>query len=195
MYVCADLHFYHKNVIVYDNRPWPDVESMNRGLIARWNSVITDNDIVFMLGDVGFCGHDRMKECVSQLNGYKILIRGNHDRSRSFEWWEEVGFDEAYNHYVMTIGATTCHLMHEPPEPAAMIPQHFYLYGHVHNHPDYPDWTPQSACVSICRLAGYAPQKIEDIVNGRGFQTIDFSRLPAVDALPADECNPKEDVV
>lgn len=172
IYVCADLHFYHKNVIVYDNRPWPDVESMNRGLIARWNSVVIDNDIIYMLGDVGFCGHDKMKECVQQLNGYKILIRDNHDRGRSFEWWEEVGFDEVHNTCVLTVGDTTIHMMHEPLEKWPNYPKHFYIYGHVHNDPAYPDWTQHTACVSICRLADYAPAKIEDIVNGYGFQKV-----------------------
>lgn len=168
IYVCSDLHFDHKNVIVYDERPWPDVESMNAGLISRWNATVMNTDTVYMLGDVGFCGHDRMKDHVSKLNGYKILVRGNHDRGRKFEWWEEVGFDEVYNSYVLTVGDTTVHLMHEPLETWPNYPKHFYVYGHVHNHPDYPDWTSHTACVSLCRL-NYYPARIEDVISGKAF--------------------------
>lgn len=169
IYVCADLHFCHKNVIVYDNRPWESVDAMNEGLIKRWNSVVTDDDIVYLLGDVGFCGTNKMKELVSRLNGYKILIRGNHDRSRSLEKWEEIGFDEATNGCVITIGnIVTLHMMHEPPEPE-MLPHHFYIYGHVHNDTEYPDWTPHSACVSICRL-NYTPALLRDVISGKAYR-------------------------
>lgn len=168
IFVCADLHFCHKNVIVYDERPWPDVDAMNTGLISRWNNTVSPNDIVYVLGDVGFCGHDRMKELVSQLKGYLILIRGNHDRNRSFEWWEEIGFDEVYNQYVMTLEEKTIHMSHEPIEDAPLYPGHFYLYGHVHNDPNYPDWTPHSACVSICRL-NYTPALLSDVVSGAAY--------------------------
>lgn len=168
VYVCADLHFNHKNVIVYDNRPWTDVDSMNHGLVSRWNTVVTDKDIVYMLGDVGFCRRDKMKEYVSQLNGYKILIRGNHDRGWPIEWWEEAGFDEVFNETVLTVGDTTVHLMHEPLQQWPNYPKHFYVYGHVHNNPDFPDWTPHTACVSLCRL-NYFPALIEDVVSGRAF--------------------------
>lgn len=171
IYVCADLHFCHKNVLRYDNRPWDNADAMNEGLIARWNSVVTDNDMVYLLGDVGFCGHDKMKALVSRLNGYKVLIRGNHDRGRSIEWWEEIGFDEVANSYVITVGDTAVHMMHEPPgenEPFEMLPHHFYIYGHVHNDNEYPDWTPCSACVSVCRLH-YTPALIQDVVSGKAY--------------------------
>jgi calcineurin-like phosphoesterase family protein len=55
-YFTADLHFWHKNVIEYCNRPWQDVPSMNEGLINNWNEVVHAGDTVYILGDFSFGG-------------------------------------------------------------------------------------------------------------------------------------------
>lgn len=52
-YYIADLHFCHTNIINFDNRPFFSVDEMNRELISNWNSVVTNNDTVMILGD--FC--------------------------------------------------------------------------------------------------------------------------------------------
>lgn len=167
IYVCADLHFNHKNIIAYENRPWPDKEAMNQGLIANWNAVVKPEDTVYVLGDVGFCSTTKLKELVGQLNGHKILIRGNHDRDRSNKKWMEIGFDISADRYTFqTQRYNNIVMVHEPPEK---FDDHvFTLYGHVHGNPDYPDWTPDSACVSIERL-NYAPAKLEDVISGEAY--------------------------
>jgi len=38
----ADLHLGHRNIIEYCNRPFADVDEMNRALIANWNQVVGD---------------------------------------------------------------------------------------------------------------------------------------------------------
>lgn len=75
----SDTHFYHKNSIEYCNRPFKDVEEMNEGLIANWNSVVGDDDQIFHLGDFSFAGPEKTEEVVARLKGKKHLIRGNHD--------------------------------------------------------------------------------------------------------------------
>lgn len=52
VYFTGDLHFGHFNAIKYDCRPWPDVETMAAGIIERWNARVTDDDLVYILGDV-----------------------------------------------------------------------------------------------------------------------------------------------
>lgn len=165
-YICADLHFNHKNIIAYENRPWLNPDAMNWGLINNWNNTVSKEDKVFVLGDVGFCGKDKMKELVSQLNGHKILIMGNHDRSHPVSWWQEVGFEMVsrwpiiyHEHFV---------LMHEPPTYFNEATPYFYIYGHVHGCPDYQDHTEHSACVSIERL-DYKPAKFDDVVSGAAY--------------------------
>ena len=59
VFYIADLHFGHKNIIRYDNRPFKTVEEMDRALIERWNKAVSKNDTVFILGDISW--HDETK--------------------------------------------------------------------------------------------------------------------------------------
>jgi calcineurin-like phosphoesterase family protein len=76
----SDLHFGHKNVIRFCDRPFEDIKAMNMGLISNWNEVVSDNDIVFVLGDTfWFNDSQTIKRFLSEMNGKDIyLIPGNH---------------------------------------------------------------------------------------------------------------------
>lgn len=76
IWVTADTHFNHANVIKYCNRPYKDVDEMNQSLIQNWNSLVTPNDEVYHLGD--FCFGDPTL-ILPQLNGDIFLVPGNHD--------------------------------------------------------------------------------------------------------------------
>ena len=52
---------------------------MHEALINNWNSVVNEDDTVFLLGDMGFCGYEKLKVLLSRLKGRIILITGNHD--------------------------------------------------------------------------------------------------------------------
>lgn len=75
----ADPHFFHRGVIQYANRPFIDVTDMNNALVTNWNSVVGQDDIVFLLGDVSFGRTIETVELLCALNGTVHLIRGNHD--------------------------------------------------------------------------------------------------------------------
>lgn len=75
----SDLHFWHKNICKYCNRPYETIEEMNQEIINNWNFVVKEDDTVFVLGDLGFCGIEKLRPLMSQLKGKIILIQGNHD--------------------------------------------------------------------------------------------------------------------
>ena len=78
----SDLHFWHKNICKYCDRPYNTIEEMNQGIIDNWNSIVKDDDIVFLLGDMGFCGIEKLRPLMSQLKGKIYLIQGNHDSDK-----------------------------------------------------------------------------------------------------------------
>ena len=46
IYFTADLHFYHKNVIAFANRPFFNTDEMDKVLIQNWNKrVYSDDDV------------------------------------------------------------------------------------------------------------------------------------------------------
>jgi len=80
IFITADHHFNHKNIIKYCNRPFKTVEEMDEFMIKKWNSKVDKNDIVIHLGDFSFGKKEKIKEIRKRLNGTIILVTGNHDR-------------------------------------------------------------------------------------------------------------------
>ena len=74
----SDIHFQHRKIIEYSNRPFSSVEEMDEALIQNWNRVVKPDDYCFSLGDFAFAKIGRIKEILSRLNGHKHLINGNH---------------------------------------------------------------------------------------------------------------------
>ena len=53
-YYISDLHFGHANVMRYDSRPFANPDEMDAEIVRRWNSVVTDKDKVYILGDISW---------------------------------------------------------------------------------------------------------------------------------------------
>ena len=95
VFLTSDNHWFHKNIIKYEKRPFADVEHMNRFMINRWNEAVGKNDLVIHLGDISAgVGENKEKlknKILKSLNGTKILLRGNHDHYPD-SWYIEAGF-------------------------------------------------------------------------------------------------------
>ena len=79
-YYISDTHFRHDNIIKFDNRPFKDIVEMEETIISNWNKAVTKYDTTYILGD--FCWSKDEKiwvEILSNINGQKVLIQGNHD--------------------------------------------------------------------------------------------------------------------
>lgn len=162
-FVIADLHFSHSKIIEYENRPFANVEQMNKIIINNWNKVVSKCDTVFVLGDVSFTDKESTKELISRLNGRKVLILGNHDRGRSVNnFWRYVGFDEVYKYPIVYNNFLI--MSHEPPEYFNSHTPYAYIYGHVHSTDMYRTITCNSACVSVERW-DYTPVELTKLVE------------------------------
>ena len=79
-YYIADTHFGHAGVIKFSDRPFADVEEMDRTMIANWNARVQPEDDVYIVGDfIWHGGTDAATDLAKKLNGRKYLIKGNHD--------------------------------------------------------------------------------------------------------------------
>ena len=77
IFYTADLHFHYEPFL--PSRPFGSVEEMDRVLIARWNAAVSEDDTVYVVGDVGYNRGLVPGDALAQLRGHKHLIRGNHD--------------------------------------------------------------------------------------------------------------------
>lgn len=124
----ADTHFGHSNIIKFCNRPFQNVEEMDEALIENWNKNIKEDDTVYHLGDFKF---KKSENFLRRLNGYKILIEGNHDKNSSLK----DGWSEIYQYKKIVIDYKDIILFHYPiREWDQYYRKSWHLYGHVHNN-------------------------------------------------------------
>lgn len=154
----ADTHFGDDSIRRYENRPFDSTEQMDKALISNWNSVVTDSDIVYMLGDFGAIGSE--KEILSKLNGTKYLVKGNHDIRTNTEY-REAGFAEVYDMPVLYKNFWI--LSHDAIYVNSNMP-YANLFGHVHASPIVKDYSSQHCCVCVERIA-YTPIDFNDILK------------------------------
>jgi len=156
VYFIADTHFSEDNIRRYENRPYQSAAEMDKALIENWNKVVSEEDEVFVLGDLG--GDKYEKEILSKLNGTKYLVKGNHD-TKPNEYYRNCGFKEVYDFPV--IFKNFWILSHDAMYVNRNMP-YANLFGHVHNNPIIKDYSSQHFCVSAERI-NYTPISFEDI--------------------------------
>lgn len=79
-YFTADIHFGHENIIKYCDRPWSNAREMDFGIIERFNSVLTDEDELWILGDLALGKQRETVPLLGLINGRKHIVAGNHDK-------------------------------------------------------------------------------------------------------------------
>lgn len=75
----SDIHFGHKNIIEFCNRPWETVDEMNEGIIENFNRFISPEDTLILVGDLCMGRKDDTIPLLGRINGTKIVVPGNHD--------------------------------------------------------------------------------------------------------------------
>lgn len=146
-FIISDTHFGHKNIIKYCDRPFKNVEEMDKTLIENWNKTVSNQDTVLHLGDFALCSKERARQIMSQLNGKKILIKGNHD-NWSDEFYRSIGFD--YVSKFPIIWHDFYILSHAPLQMGQTLGVYFNYFGHVHNNPVYQN-SDNAKCVCVER--------------------------------------------
>lgn len=112
IYFTSDLHLGHANSIVFDKRPFTDLDHMHRVLINNFNSTVSPDAVTYFLGDIGMGSPMLLKALLAQFNGTKVLCLGNHDKQHNSMY--NLGFDVVLNGAVLNIAGHRVTMSHCP---------------------------------------------------------------------------------
>ena len=103
-------------------------------LVDYWNEVVTDDDEVWFLGDLGLGSREYISSLVAKLKGHKHMIYGNHDRF-SVSCYESMGFETVSKKPIIL---KECFMLSHAPRPDMLNnPDIFYIFGHIHSKPHH----------------------------------------------------------
>jgi calcineurin-like phosphoesterase family protein len=146
MFFTADLHLGHKNIIKYCNRPFDNVDDMDRVIIDNINRVVGQRDQLFILGDFAFRG--------KQPDEYRSLIKarvvhiilGNHDKRGRFGSFSSVENVREISHFGQKV------FLSHYPHRSWPSRQHgsWMLYGHVHGQLEQADRLSNCKTLDVC---------------------------------------------
>lgn len=160
-WLIGDTHFGHANILKFRRkdgtplRPHSTIEEHDQALIDNWNSVVSPKDKVYHLGDVGFFNVTKFDLVFSQLNGTKVLIKGNHDILKPEQWLRHFKDIRAYHVLDKIV------LAHIPIHPMSLERWRGQVHGHLH---DGEVGDPQYFNVSVERI-NYTPINFEEVRN------------------------------
>ena len=136
----SDLHLNNKNIIKYCNRPYADQYEMNKALIENWNSKVSEDDTVYVLGDFIMGMADTIPDILAQLKGNIHLIRGNHDSDVKMDYYAKAGIPVSWMDTLSYKGKyfIMCHFPIENQQLfKCMVGDNseiIFLYGHIHDN-------------------------------------------------------------
>lgn len=175
IYVTSDLHLNHQRDFIYAARGYETIEEMNKDLIRKYNSVVTDNDEVYILGDLCLGGADSLIDnfkMLSQLNGKIHIVLGNHCTSTRRKMYEtlpqvvSISYAEMvqyhkYHFYLSHYPTLTANLDDGKPLRARTI----NLCGHSHTKDPFADW--EKGCIYHCEVDAHDgfPVSLDTIIE------------------------------
>ncbi len=158
-FLISDTHFSHKNILSFLNekgeplRNFNSIEEHDDYLIRKWNSVVRPKDKVYHLGDVSMTNWTNTEAILNQLNGDKVLIRGNHDQHKLFQYAKVFKDVRAYHQLNGFI------LSHIPIHPESLGRWKGNIHGHLHSN-NYDSAFYFNVCVEQLR---YTPISLEEL--------------------------------
>lgn len=173
IYYISDYHFDHELARMRSRSDWfSDVNEMNEAIITRHNAKVTDDDHVYILGDVIVCEEEKLKErleqTVARLNGHLHLIVGNHDYKYEKNEIFRAYFETIEHSMLIKDQGRWVQLYHYPvlcwyrKQKGA-----YHVYGHLHNETKgleceilKKEERALNACVEIVR---YEPCTLEEL--------------------------------
>lgn len=165
IYYTADLHFGYGPVLEAAHRPFSSTEEMDEVLIENWNAQVTDQDTVYVLGDIGGHSSPFPHTQLSRLRGHKHLVRGNHDTGFENQMQFFDYFESVTDLLELDVGDTHLTLCHYP-----MVYNQggYMIHGHLHNKQnelyDLLQKLPRVLNAGV-DINGFAPVTLETLIQ------------------------------
>lgn len=163
IWIWSDLHFGHKNIIRFSDRPFETTEQMDEILVKNFNELVKPNDISIWVGDVSFKQETESRKLIRRLNGYKILIIGNHDIYKK-QRVMNLAFDEYHVVYNLSVNDTVLALTHYPMDN---LPDGWFnVHGHVHRNGHHADEVSMPTHLNVnCEFLNYKPINMATLIQ------------------------------
>jgi calcineurin-like phosphoesterase family protein len=159
-FLISDMHFGDSSLTQANQkvggktrRPFADGKDMDAAILQRWNEVVGDDDLVWVLGDLG----SGFKTKLGQVKGRKNLVAGNDD-----------SLDEAMRSGVFEkikiaewISGGSLLLSHIPLHRSALGASFRNVHGHTH---EKSVGDPRYICVSVDQI-DYRPIALDEVVR------------------------------
>jgi len=173
IFLTSDTHFCHDKDFLYRPRGYNNIKDMNEDLVQKWNDTITNEDIVYFLGDLCLTDTTAALEYIKRLNGSAIFwIFGNHDTKNKVDLIKEncQKFIPCGTSTVIKYHKISCLLSHYPTITSNYDEKHFNqhvinFHGHTHQQSNFINVSnPFMYHVGIDSHNGY-PVKIDDAID------------------------------
>lgn len=175
IFYTSDYHFYHELALRRSrSEEFKNIDEMNDEIIKRHNKKVTNEDHVYIMGDIIVCDEneleEKLKNTVGRLKGHLHLILGNHDYKfkeipiflKYFDTVDELKLIRDNNKWIQL-----CHypilLWYRKNKGA------YHIFGHMHNdsctneyHLIKKEKNIFNSCVEI---NNYEPCTLEEIIN------------------------------
>lgn len=145
VYVTSDLHLSHSKEFLYKPRGFDSPQEHNQAIVNNWNSIVTDEDTVYILGDLIMSDSKDAMKYLKQLRGEIYFIKGNHDTANKVALYESLGFIGLGYAYVLKSGKWSFYLSHYPTavgnyDDEETHKKFYCLCGHTHTADKWKDF-------------------------------------------------------
>lgn len=140
IYFTSDLHFGHDKDFIYKSRGFNSIEDHDNTIIENWNNIITEDDDIYVLGDLMLGDKEYGLNCLKRLRGKIHIVVGNHDTTNKIDLYSTKlnNVVEIKPIIILKYNKYKFYLSHYPTITSALNEEKslkdclINLYGHTH---------------------------------------------------------------